>query len=104
MRAGAPVGSVCADLAGKGVAVLRETEVPLDPDLPVLELSDVDAPVPHATAPLLVTAHGHPLGFVPADQADPRAWAQAAFGDRVRPAGSWQDALGDRRPAATVVI
>jgi GT2 family glycosyltransferase len=79
------------------------------PDLPVLDLLS-SAPVPAAAAPLLVTAHGHPLGFVPEDQADPRAYAELAYADQLaahraeQAPCSWQAALGDARPAATVVV
>ncbi|MCU1600781.1 MAG: glycosyl transferase family 2 [Frankiales bacterium] len=82
--------------------MLRVPELPLDPDLPVLDLLD-DAPVPLATAPILVTSGGQPLGFVPADESDPRGWAERAFVPDPDVPG-WQDLLGDRRPAATVVV
>ena len=83
--------------------MLRVPELPLDPDLPVLDLLD-DGPVPAATAPILVTARGRPLGFVPDDEPDPRGWARARFGDQPPAEASWQDLLGDRRPAVTVVV
>lgn len=82
--------------------MLRVPELPLDPDLPVLDLL-ADRPVPEATAPILVTAHGRPLGFVPEGERDPRGWARQAYGTP-QDEGSWQDRLGDRRPAATVVV
>jgi GT2 family glycosyltransferase len=84
-------------------AVLRVPELPLDPDLPVLDLDD-DGPVPVASAPILVTTRGTPVGFVPEGEPDPRRWASVAFGGRRVEEASWQDRLGDRRPAATVVV
>lgn len=84
-------------------------ELPLEPELPVLEMLTASA-VPHATAPLLVTAHGIPLGFVPVGEDDPRGYAAAHYGDALeqhrgerRPC-SWQAVLGDDRPAATVAV
>lgn len=81
----------------------------LDPSLPVLEMLSADPP-PKATAPLLVTAHGTPIGFVPEDDPDPRAAAEAAFAEALalhraekRPC-SWQAVLGSDRPAVTVAV
>ncbi len=82
-----------------------------EPALPVLDLF-ADGPVPDAAAPLLVTAHGYPLGLLPQDCTDPRQQGLTLFTDALRqhqaeapgsPCG-WKLELGDRRPGATVVI
>jgi len=84
-------------------------DLPLDPDLPVLEMLGASA-VPNASAPLLVTAHGTPVGFVPVGEPDPREYAEEHYGDALehhrhetQPC-TWQAALGKERPAVTVVV
>lgn len=82
-----------------------------DPDVPVLELLS-DQAVPDAAAPLLVTAHGRPLGVLPLDTPDPRSAASALFAEELRshreegaePTCTWMHALGSHRPAVTVVV
>ena len=80
-----------------------------EPSVPALELL-ADAPAPDAAAPLLVTAHGRPLGLLPLAAGDPRERGRELFAAEValheaetEPCG-WEARLGAERPGVTVII